>query len=176
MGGSGLRGMHRGVVFSGDGCKFRRAACARSEGCYGSLGPMVRLCFSLMGPRECIGGGNSHQGDLTTKRSPELGSQISDVRLRRLGDSGSLGGCSGISWCSLETKEMPRKAQPRCWSEEILFYRCGWWLQTVGSDRIWQRLVRMLVGDLIEEMDGMCGWMIQVSGGTNIDPCKPMGG
>lgn len=148
-----------GVVFSDDGYEFQQMACMRSEGGYGGSGAAGRLGHSLTGSMERTGGGDSHRGSLTAKRLPELGSQIIDMRLRWFRDSRSLGGCSVISVLS-GNRGNAKKNLGQCWSEEMLFYRCGWWLQTVGSYRIWQWLVRMLVGDLIEEMDGMCGWMI----------------
>ena len=82
---------------------------------------------------EGLGGGEAHGEDLTTEGSPELGSQISDVRLRMLGALGSLGRLRGVSVYSLDARGGQEKFGGECWSEKCLFYRCGWWLRTVGG-------------------------------------------
>ena len=110
------------------------------------------------------------------KRSPELGSQISDVRLRKsriLGVWEDAWGSLRALWESRNAKKNPRGPS---WSEESLFYRWRNQVFTVDGQLISRPVVRIVWGDRREMSVWMWGWMTHEHRGAFLDPCKPTGG
>ena len=116
--GGGLPEVSCGVVFSGDCYRFCQMMHARSG--RGSDGPGVvgRLTLSHSSSGEGLGGGEAHGEDSTVEGSPELGSQILDVRLRMLGALGSMGRLQGVLGYSLDARGGQEKSGGECWLEK----------------------------------------------------------